>query len=311
MTDNRPIEIRDGIEWYADEDGGLVWPSRLLAKREDLLAADIASLRQLQAETDPARGAATEFEKDLKAQQALSLAGNVVHHLAGWAIDHLAGLAKNNLDPQPYEREEMRVDDYAAARKLRDQHKYEREGNREHLTLDRDQLRRLLINFMSYNFGAFPEGPQCDVLEAFFAISRGDDDDLFRRAENGSRYNVERVTLQLQILSVIEYRKVLNGTSKEFSMDEIVGLFQNEGSGTKISGVDAIKKWEGRLRKAHGDKTVDQYIRHGRLMAAKVKAARAAKAEGRLAHDETAYSGELNDDALRGYVERYSSLPRK
>ncbi|UPJ41944.1 hypothetical protein IVB40_32490 [Bradyrhizobium sp. 40] len=305
---DEPIETINGVEWYAGE-GALVWPSRHNRNRDERLAECIADLEQLRSETDPAGGASTEHEKDLKAQRALRVAGNLVQLLAGWAIDHLSGLAKNNLDPQEHEPEEMRVDDYAAARSLRDLHKYEREGNRERLDLSREQARRLLINFMTYNPGAFPESPQCDVLEAFFRIARGDPDDLFKLAQNGSRYNAERVALQLQMLSIIAFRKALNRTPKEETMDNIIEISQHVGS--RIGSIETLKKWEQRLRESRGDKIVDQYLRHGELMAKRVKQVKGDRLSGAVTHDEDTYAGHLNDASLRDYVVRYGKIPNK
>jgi hypothetical protein len=307
--------IANGVEWYSDGDlgGGPVWPARLCRQRDDYdrrVQEILSDLARLEMETRPAGGAESAKEKDLKAQQALHLAGNLVGYVAGWAIDHVAGLAKSNLDPLPYEREEMRVDDYLSDRAIRDNHDHERLGNIERLVLSRDEARRLLVNLVSLNPGAFPPSLQCDVIQAFLRIARGDQDEMFALARNGSRFNAEKTDLQLQIIAIIAYRKTLNGTPKERSIDDIVALFQISDS-EAVTSAETIKSWEPRLRQRFGDKRVEQYIRTGEIAARNVLASRKERAAGFVTHDEDTYSLHVNDSALRAYVEQYSRLPRK
>ena len=66
-----------------------------------------------------------------------------------------------------------------------------------------------------------------------------------------------------------------------------------------------------RLREKRGNKIVDQYLRHGELMAEKVKQVRADRAAGGLSLSEETYASHLNDDALRDYIVRYGELPQK
>lgn len=308
------IHTENGAEWYEDDilGNGPVWPNRLRrteANYEQTLQSILDDLDRLERETRPSGGAKTAKDKDLKAQQALYMASSLVHVVAGWAVDHVSGLAKDNLDPLTYERTDRRREGYKSDQMIRDNHDHEKIGNSERLTLSRDQARRLLVNLLKFNPGAFPPSLQTDAIEAFGHISVGIPDAMFALAPNGSRYNPDVARLQLQVIAIIAYRKALNGTPKERSIDDIVAMFQSFGN--KVTSFETIKSWERRLRQKVGDEVVDQYVLAAESSAREVLAAREQRAAGRLVHDDEVLAPGMDDESLRTYVEQYAALPRK
>jgi hypothetical protein len=186
----------------------------------------------LEQETHPSGGTDTAKRKDLRAFEALRLAGHLVRSVAGWALDHQHGLAINGLDfvprpPSPIsggplahpdqhpayaEAGELAHPDphpaYAEAREKVDDHKHERMGGeaRNAAAIAPKIERQLLINLLLANPGAFPDLLAYDVIEALHSLEFGEVLPLLKPARVHRKVTYREQQLQLLALAFVEYR---------------------------------------------------------------------------------------------------------
>ena len=147
------------------------YPSRNFDRhgREEYISALLRHLAELEKKTNPSGGAESAIAKDLRAFDALQTAGELVRAVAGWALDHQFGLASQGLQFIPLQPSGTKDHaEYLEQRARVDSHEHECNGAAASRkpTVEPDIVRRLLINLLLPNPGAFPFCVQQNTIEA-------------------------------------------------------------------------------------------------------------------------------------------------
>jgi hypothetical protein len=234
-------------------------PKRFHENRDDGLLRDrrqarsiMDRLEELERETRPIGGDEPSKDKDLKSREAISLAGHLMRVVAGWAIDHQQGLAMAGLksmggptskmmDSQQFLEEKEKLDSHEnehAAVEI--DHSFDR--------LSAEQQRRFCSQIAEFLNVIFPRS----LAEGLNALEFGEVLPIMKKAKfEGDKRNYTERMAQLQALKYIEYERgkgSLVGKARE-----IVGSH---------FGVDteALRKWDGPLRKSLGDSYVSREL---------------------------------------------------
>lgn len=221
--------------------------SKLAEIRRKSISNAIDHLIRLEVATRPTGGNSTADGKDQRAIEALRSAAILVELLAGWAIDHQVGLAINGLQSVPRAPKAFREDpEYQEAMKAVDSHEHEREGSRlcgEDRELPPETVRLALINLLRGNSGGFPRHLQRLAHLGFEALNYSEVLPLMKPADSNRKVKYQEFRLQLEALSLIEYR-VAHGMKKYEAQDEVAGAL----------GVDreTLRTWDRRVRAGLG-----------------------------------------------------------
>jgi hypothetical protein len=310
MSSNREETYFDSndFEWYR-ESGAPVWPARLRMKARfgydpEREVADILSkLKSLQNETDPTTGEATSAaDKDLKAQQALGLAGNLVAIVAGWAIDHYAGLVKDGLRPVGWVPHALR-DKFSGQIASGNQHDHERRGGHPDFRLNEVEARNLLRVMLERNPGAFPEGLKATACHELDRIEIGEPSPMFQVRPNSKKKGYQSVLLEAWASTMVVFRMEFNHLSWEEATQAVADKFGKS--------FDTIKGWEANAKRKFGNLQIEMLKDRARHAAR----AELAEREAALAKDPLArpgiYASAFDDGALADLVSEYNASLRE
>lgn len=197
--------------------------------------------------TDPAQGALSEALKDVRAMQALILAGRVMQDLVGWAIDHHIGLAAAGLRPVGYMVEKKLSPDYQRARAAVDNHAHEiagievRDGKRGLTAAER---RRFFAQILFLYNAGMPEDFTDDLSDALEALELSEVFPLLEPRRDGKKVNYTEYKEQLNAIASVKFRQASGLLKVGEAQDEIA----------KVYGIsaDTLRTWEKRLRKHLG-----------------------------------------------------------
>lgn len=200
-------------------------------------------LSQLERDTRPSLGFKSAKAKDLKAFEALEVAGQLVAAVAGWAINHEIGLAVEGLQFVPLQPPQTKSDpQYLTLKAAVNEHRHEAAGAATHgKRLDPFFLRTCLINLLRPNVGGYPNWLLVTTIDALDALEYGDTHPIFRRSGRKRRLGTKQRRLILKAIGAIHFRRKAYGMSDEqarFNVSESIGR-----------SLDTIKSWERSLRK--------------------------------------------------------------
>jgi hypothetical protein len=288
----------DGVEWYR-ESGAPVWPARLRMKPRfgydpDRQITDILErLRALQSETDPANGDVASLDKDLKAQEALGLAGNLVAIVAGWAIDHQVGLVKDGLSPVGWVPHALRHR-FSEQIVSVNQHEHERRGGHPDFHLNELEARKLLRVMLQRNPGALPENFTGTVCHELDRIAIGEPSPMFQVRPSSNKKSYRSVALESWVSAMVAFRMELDGLSWEDATQAVADKFGKD--------FNTIKGWETNAKKKFGSLEIEMIKSRARQAAQAERAERdAALANEPLARPGM-YAAGFDDEALAALV---------
>lgn len=255
--------------------------------RDEYVDHLIGRLRELEQRTDPTGGPQSAIGKDFAAFQALRTAGELVGALAGWALDHQAGLALKGLEFVPMQPSGTKLHpEFLEKQKQVDDHVHEGTGGEAGVP-DPIVARRLLINLVRANPGAFPASLQNMVVEALETLDHGDTLPLLEATKGGNKRSLAARRLELQAIGFVEYRAT-RGIKKYVALGEVADALG-------VSS-DTIRSWEHRLRREFGNLAVSRTITFARNAAS---------------HVEGDWVRRYGPDALRVLAERYHEALRQ
>lgn len=277
--------------------------------KHDLPAAQVEYVRtlindllSLRLESDMAKGAATERGKDLRAFEALQVAGELVSALAGWAVNHNVGLAVEALSFYPLQPTQIRkLPEHQAAQDNVDSHRHETTGRRVAERLEEitpDLARRIAINLVGANSGAMPQIVAEMLGTALRAIDIGDYEPILESPAKGRKVSFAEQQLQLQAICFWKFRH----STGVFGAGESRSIVANSFG---VS-ADAVSTWEKRLRDELGTLEVSRNIAFATNSAAKAKAATPKSLALALLENHPIYG----DEPMRRVAQRYQSVRR-
>jgi hypothetical protein len=259
------------------------------ASRKKYLAVLLDQLTELERRSHPKGGVSSAKGKDLAAFDALEIAGELVRTVAGWAIDHQAGLALAGLSFVPLQPSQTKAHPaYKAQRDAVDNHGHELNGaNLVHPIEDPCVARRLLIDLLRPNSGAFPVALVQSVIEAIAGLEFGECSPLFAPVKQGRKAGLRELRQQLRAIAFIEYRH-RKGIKKGRAREDVAEAF----------GVskDTVISWEKRLPGTVGQLEVLRTVAFAQNVASR-----------RNPNAEYMYS----DDALEVAGKKYQTILRK
>jgi hypothetical protein len=236
------------------------WPRRFHENGDDRLLRDLDwacsimdRLEKLERETRPSGGDETSKDKDLKSREAIFWAGCLMRVFAGWAIDHQQGLAMAGRKSAGAPTSKMMDNpQFVEEKARRDSHENERAAIEIDHSFDRlsaEQQRRFSSQVAEFlKNEVFPSS----LAEGLCALEFGEALPIVKKAkvEREKRNYTER-TMQLQALKYIEYERG-KGSPVGEARETVSSHF----------GVDteAIRKWDGPLRKSLGDSYVSREL---------------------------------------------------
>lgn len=308
MSSNREETYFDsaGVEWYR-ESGAPAWPSRVRAKSrpswdpEQQVTDILSDLKSLERETDPAAGEASSIDKDMKAQRALRLAGNLVEIVAGWAIDHQAGLIKDGLRPTGWVPEALR-ERFSERILSVNQHEHERRGGHPNFQLNDIEARELLRALLEFNSGAFPDVLQGHIGPELDRIAFGEPSAVFQVPKNSNKRSLKSVALQAWTVSMVAYRMEM-GASWEDATQAVADRFGKD--------FNTIKGWEANAKKKFGKLEIEMMKGHARKAAQNERAERDAALANKPLARPGLYGAGYDDDALAAIVVEYNASLRE
>ena len=277
------------------------FPSRKWNERRDkYISVLLARLAELEKQTNPAGGDETAKGKDLAAFDALQTAGELVRAVAGWALDHQFGLASQGLQFIPLQPSGTKDHaEYLEQRARVDSHEHECNGAAasRNPTVEPDIVRRLLINLLLPNPGAFPFCVQQNTIEALRVLEFGEVLPLLRQKNNAAKRGYRELCSQLRALGFVEYRWKLG--QKEYVARQAVAQAFGVSSET-------LRTWKRRLKEEFGHLEVSRTLSFARNLATHVLAAR----EGGPAYKAVAERAEqaYGDSALEAAAQAYRDL---
>jgi len=262
------------------------WKSE--ASRKKYLASLLNRLSELERRSHPKDGPSSAKGKDLAAFDALETAGELVRTVAGWAIDHQAGLALKGLSFVPLQPQQTKKHlDYKAQRDAVDDHKHERNAvNLAHAIDDPRVIRRLLVNLLRANSGAFPIAMVQPVIEAFEGLEFGERSRLFTVVKTRRKAGLHKLRQELRTIAFIAYRRA-KGVTRLRATEDVAQAF----------GVshETVISWGKRLR-----------VTFGQLEISRTLAFAQNAASQRGTHGELLYG----DDALKVAGKNYQVIMR-
>lgn len=291
MSDEPQTVFQDGREYEA-ESGLPVWPYRhrelpSLARDpqkaanekgplidNDYVRLQIERLDNLERETRPSGGAATAEGKDMVAQIALGIAGDLIEHVAGWALAHQLGLAERGLAFVPFVPVQNETHpDYLAAKSKVDDHAHERAGGLSRLNgkLAPEVQRQALINLLRSNSGGWPLSVQQPALIALQELAYEQVVPMLQPATGTRKVGLRRMRLQLRTVGFVTF-KVATGMRKYEAQDIAAKALP--------FGRDTINGWEFRLRESLGALEVSNALAGFANWGASFKKAQQAMLEG-------------------------------
>jgi len=302
MSDETFFDER-GIEKYRN---GLtaVWPRRSAERRQQehgkYIALLLERLAKLEKETRPSGGDATANSKDLKAFDALQLAGHLVEAVAGWALDHQVGLADEGLEFVPLQPPQTKNHlDYLASRKSVDRHDHEKHGGQ--LAYQRpnpEKARRLLANLLVANPGGFPLGLKDMTVNALRGLDYGEEHLMFARRKTGRKRDLTTLRIHLRAIGMIAYRRQM-GMTKANAINEVA-----ENLGVHF---ETVKGWEGRLCAQFGALEVGRTMAFARNHAMSEREHRRRKRLGDPMAKPGFHAERYDDEALTELSEEYKA----
>jgi hypothetical protein len=177
------------------------------ARRKKYVRSLLGQLDKLEARSRPNGGASSAKGKDLAAFDALETAGKLVRAVAGWAIDHQAGLALEGLSFLPLQPWQTKTHpEYKTQRDAVDNHRHERNGANLLQIEDARVARRLLLNLLRANPGAFPMTLTLPVVEAIEGLEFGEQSPFFTPIKSGLKAGLCERRLHLRAIAFIAYR---------------------------------------------------------------------------------------------------------
>jgi hypothetical protein len=235
------------------------WPRRFHENRDDGLLRDLDwawsimnCLEKLERETRPSGGDETSKDKDLKSREAIFWVGCLMRVFAGWAIDHQQGLAMAGLKSAGMHTSKMTDNpQFVEEKAKRDSHENERaaiEIGHSFDPLSDEQQRRFSSQVAELLKDVFPSS----LAEGLRALEFGEVLPIVKKAKvDGQKRNYSERMMQLHALKYIEYERG-KGSPVGKARETVSSHF----------GVDteAIRKWEGPLRKSLGDSYVSQEL---------------------------------------------------
>jgi hypothetical protein len=293
----------NGIEWYL-ESGAPVWPARLRMKPrfgydpERQITDILDRLRILQNETDPASGETASHDKDLKAQEALGLAGNLVAIVAGWAVDHQAGLVKDGTKPMGWVPDALR-DRFAKEIVSVNQHEHERRGGHPDFHLNELEARKLLQIMLERNPGALPDDLTSTVCHELNRIAIGEPSPMFQVRPSSNKKSYRSVVLEAWVSAMVAFRMEFNNMSWEEATQAVADKFGK--------GFDTIKGWETNAKKKFGNLEIEMIKGRAREAARAERAERDAALANKPLARPGLYAAGFDDEALAALVDEYNA----
>jgi DNA-binding XRE family transcriptional regulator len=226
------------------------WTSKV---RHKYVATLLARLDDLERRSHPDGGSKSAKGKDLAAFEALETAGELVRAVAGWAIDHQAGLALMGLSFVPLQPSQTKKHPaYQEQRRAVDDHRHESNGAKlVHTIREPRAARRMLLNLLQANVGAFPYALVAPVIEAIEGLEFGEQSPMFTAIKAGRKAGLRELRLQLRAIAFIAYRRA-QGITKLRATEDVAKAF----------GVsrETVVSWEKRLHPAFGQLEVSRTI---------------------------------------------------
>jgi hypothetical protein len=209
-------------------------------------------LEELERETRPSGGDETSKDKDLKSREAIFWAGCLMRVFAGWAIDHQQGLAMAGLKSAGAPTSKMMDNPQFVEEKAKwDSHENERAAIESDHSFDRlsaEQQRRFSSQVAELLEGVFPNS----LAEGLRALEYGEILPIVKKAKaGGDKRNYTERKQQLQALKYIEYER---------GKGSLVGKARETVGSQFVVDIEAIRKWEGPLRKSLGDSYVSREL---------------------------------------------------
>ena len=196
------------------------------------------SLAELERDTRPSLGFKSAKAKDLKAFEALEVAGQLVAAVAGWAINHEIGLAVEGLQFVPLQPPQTKSDpQYLTLKAAVNEHRHEAAGAATHgKRLDPFFLRTCLINLLRPNVGGYPNWLLVTTIDALDALEYGDTHPIFRRSGRKRRLGTKQRRLILKAIGAIHFRRKAYGMSDEQARFDVLGEHRSIFRHDKIMG---------------------------------------------------------------------------
>jgi hypothetical protein len=259
------------------------------ARRKKYVASLLDELDRLEARSHPSGGASSAKGKDLAAFDALETAGKLVRAVAGWAIDHQAGLALEGLSFVPLQPSQTsQHPQYKEQRDAVDDHRHEHNGaNLFHVIEDPSVARKLLVNLLRANPGAFPMELALPVVEAIEGLEFGEQSPFFTPVKSGRKAGLLERRGHLRAIAFIAYRRA-KGITKERALEEVAAAFGQS--------PDTVISWEKRLGDAFNRLEVPRTI---------------AFAENYATHKGTLAEEIYGDDALKVSGKAFQAIKRR
>jgi hypothetical protein len=223
------------------------------AKRKKYVASLLDQLIKLEARSCPNGGSNSARGKDLAAFDALETAARLVRVVAGWAIDHQTGLALEGLSFVPLQPSQTKKHpEYQKQRDAVDDHRHERSGaNLVHVIEDPRVARRLLVNLLRANPGAFPTALTLPVVESIECLEFGEPSPFFTPVKGGRKAGLRERRLHLLAMAFIAYRRAKGITKLRASKDVARAYGQSR---------ETVISWEKRLRDTFSQLEVSRTI---------------------------------------------------
>jgi hypothetical protein len=300
------LDLSTGHPVVADTEAVCQLKHWAVKKLDDLIA--------LAQETDPAAGEETSRRKDFKAFQALQICNELVNFLAGWAVAHTVGLALAGRRFVPLQPSGTREHpEYRSVLAEVNQHRHELEGDplvqlppfEPSTELEPQKARRVLINLLKANPGAFPVNVNQQFELALDALDYGEVDPLLRPVKGSRKVGLRELQLQLQALGFVQFRRTAY-RAKKYEAQRVVA----DAYGVSP---DALQKWEQRLRKEKefGGLRVAQILSRAKNSGEWVAELNRRRESGEPGHDRDVWSGKYDDKTLGRAAKRFQALQRE
>jgi len=207
----------------------------------------MAQLKEMELNSRPSAGTASETGKDEAAFRAILFAASLMRERAGWAIDHQKGLAIAGLEAAVPIPKEPTLE-FEARRERNDQHIHEKRG---HLAQDMSpiQTRQLVLNLlrpMSQQFNFLVE-----LVIALEALQFGETLPILEAAGTKKSGLLEN-RAKLIALCHMAYQKK-KGISKDRTAEDVAKAFA-------VNKESIVKNWARQIRDVLGKEFVSQEI---------------------------------------------------
>jgi hypothetical protein len=226
----------------ASNHGRSRWNNTKPFAQDKYILSLLGQLSRLERDTRPSLGFKSAKAKDLRAFEALEVAGQLVAAVAGWAINHEIGLAVESLQFVPLQPAQTKNDpQYLALKASVNDHRHEAAGAAtQGGRLDPIFLRTCLINLLRPNAGGYPNWLVIPTIDALDALEYGDTHPIFRKSGRKRRLGTKQRRLILRVIGTIYFKRSAYDVSDEdarFDVSERIGR-----------SLDTIKSWERTLK---------------------------------------------------------------